>query len=99
MKPQEFRKEKLPDGAYAALEGLQRQAVAATAMLPGRDAQNKTEAEKNLRAAQYKMAENYVWTKKIIKALKSDDIQTTVLTADTAWLERTFADHNAERTR
>ncbi|MFG6179704.1 hypothetical protein ACGTN6_20940 [Halomonas sp. THAF12] len=80
---------KLPDGAYAALEGLQGQAKAAMAMLPGQD---KAEAKEALRAAQAKMAANEEWTRKIVKALMSGDGTTTTETADAAWLERTFAE-------
>ena len=81
---------RLPDGAYAALEGFQGQAIAAMAMLPGQD---KTEAREALRAAQAKMAESEEWTRKIIKALTAGNGATTVETADATWLERTFAEN------
>ncbi|WP_193092294.1 hypothetical protein [Halomonas colorata] len=80
---------KLPEGAYAALEGLQGQAKAAMAMLPGQD---KAQAREALRAAQAKMAENEEWTRKIVKALTAGDGATTVETVDATWLERTFAE-------
>ncbi|WP_115855678.1 hypothetical protein [Kushneria indalinina] len=70
---------KLPDGAYVALEGLQGQAKAAMAMLPGQD---KTQAREALGVAQAKMAANEEWTRKIVKALMSGDGTTTAETAD-----------------
>lgn len=82
-------KQKLPDGAYAALNGLKAQAGAAMLMLPGR---NKAGGKNALANAHAQIAANEVWAKKIVKALMSSGGQTTVDSADAEWLERTFAE-------
>lgn len=78
----------LPASAYAALEGLKEQADAAMQMLPGQD---KAAGKAALEAAQEKMARNEPWTRKIVRAILAGDGETTIVTADIAWLERTFS--------
>lgn len=82
-------KKLLPEGAYAALEGLKAQADAAMLMLPG---ESKTEGEKALAAAHAQIAENAVWARRIVAAIMAGDEKTTVVSVDAEWLERTFAD-------
>jgi hypothetical protein len=88
--------ERLPQGAYIALEGLQGQAAAATAMFPGNDPKAVAAGRKALVEAQAKMAEHPVWVDKIIKALKNNPSDVTVLTADAAWLAQTFTERVAQ---
>lgn len=80
---------KLPEGAYAALEGLKAQADAAMMMLPGGDV---AAGKKSLAAAHAQIAQHEAWAKKIIKALMASKGQVTVVTADAKWLEHTFAE-------
>ncbi|GAB0154690.1 hypothetical protein [Marinobacterium sp. BA1] len=84
-------RQKLPDGAYAALEGLKAQADAAMMMVPGK---NKAEGKKALAVAHAKIAANEEWAKKIVNAIMIGDGQKTVATADSEWLERTFTEHS-----
>jgi hypothetical protein len=80
---------KLPEGAYAALEGLKAQASAAVRMFPGN---NVVEGKKALKTAHAQIAANEVWAKKIMRAILAGDGKTTVETADAAWLERIFSE-------
>ncbi|MDH4602323.1 hypothetical protein [Pseudomonas syringae] len=85
-------KRKLPESAYAALEGLKAQAGAATLMLPGNDVK---EGKKALKTAHAQMAANINWVDKIIKAISaahSENTELTVVTADAEWLEQTFGE-------
>ncbi|EPG9766629.1 hypothetical protein M0K88_004894 [Escherichia coli] len=82
-------KHKLPDGAYEALAGLKAQAGAAMLLLPGNDV---AKGKKVLKIAHAQIAANEVWVKKIVSAILGGDVQTTVATADDAWLERTFSE-------
>ncbi|WP_346395619.1 hypothetical protein [Pseudomonas syringae] len=61
--------EKLPKGAYAALEALQAQAVAVTASIPSNDREAVALGRKALADAQAQMAKHPNWVAKIIKAL------------------------------
>jgi RNA-splicing ligase RtcB len=92
----EAKSNKLPDGAYAALEGLKAQAGAAMLMLPGTPREEAAKGKKALKAAHAQIAANEPWAKKIMNALmkasRAGDRQITVVTADAAWLERTFAE-------
>lgn len=78
----------LPEGAYNALNALKAQAGAAMMLLPG---DNKVEGRKALKAAHSDMSANEDWVKKIFKAIMKGDGQTTIVSADAAWLEKTFA--------
>ncbi|MEQ4258906.1 hypothetical protein [Pseudomonas syringae] len=88
--------EKLPKGAYAALEALQAQAVAVTATLPGNDPEAVALGRKPLADAQAQMAKHPSWVAKIIKALMKDPFGVTVLTADADWLAQTFTERVAQ---
>lgn len=88
--------ERLPKGAYAALEGLQAQAVAAAATLPGNDTQTVTAGRKALATAHVQMAKHPVWVNKIVKALMNDKSGITVQTADADWLAQTFTERVAQ---
>lgn len=82
---------KLPDSAYAALEALQAQAGAVVAAIPADGRKASTPGNETLAAAQAKMAAHETWVAKIVSALLKDKMGTTVLDADTRWLESTFA--------
>nr|WP_302685105.1 hypothetical protein [Pseudomonas syringae]UVN17837.1 hypothetical protein pPsy0479a_00005 [Pseudomonas syringae] len=84
--------EKLPKGAYAALEALQAQAVAVTASIPSNDLEAVALGRKALADAQAQMAKHPNWVAKIIKALMKDPFGVTVLTADADWLAQTFTE-------
>lgn len=88
--------ERLPKGAYAALEGLQAQAAAATAMFPGNDPKSAAAGREALAAAKAKMAQHPEWVDKIIKALKKDKFDVTVPTANADWLAQTFTERVAQ---
>ncbi|KPY21341.1 hypothetical protein [Pseudomonas syringae group genomosp. 3] len=88
--------EKLPKGAYAALEALKAQAVAVTATIPGNDSEVVALGRKALADAQAQMAKHPSWVAKIIKALMKDPLIETVLTADADWLAQTFTERVAQ---
>lgn len=83
---------KLPEGAYAALEGLKAQAGAAIQMFPTNDAETKKQGKAALAVAHGKIAANDQWATKIYRALSVAGGEHTVVSVDDKWLERTFAD-------
>lgn len=83
---------KLPEGAYAALEGFKAQAVAAMQMFPTNDTETIKQGKKALAVAHGKIAANDQWANKIYQALKASGGEHTVVSVDNKWLERTFAD-------
>lgn len=82
---------KLPEGAYAALEGLKAQAGAAMQMFPTNDGKTKADGKKALTVAHGQIAANEQWAKKIYRALSAAGGEHTVVSVDAEWLERTFA--------
>ncbi|PBP37507.1 hypothetical protein [Pseudomonas syringae] len=89
--------EKLPKGAYAALEALQAQAVAVTASIPSNDLESVALGRKALADAQAQMARHPNWVAKIIKALLIAPFdEVTILTADADWLAQTFTERVAQ---
>lgn len=88
--------ERLPKGAYAALEGLKAQAGAATATLPGNDSKTVAAGRKALASAHAQMTKHSVWVNKIVKALMNNKSDVTVQTADADWLARTFTERVAQ---
>lgn len=82
---------KLPEGAYAALEGLKEQADAAMQMFPTNDKETKKKGKQALTLAHQKMSANEQWVKLIYHALKGAGGEHTVVSVDAEWLERTFA--------
>jgi len=88
--------ERLPKGAYAALEGLQAQAAAATATFPGNDTETVAAGRKALATAHAQMAKHPDWVNKIIKALMNSKSSVTVQTADAQWLAQTFTERVAQ---
>lgn len=85
--------QKLPEGAYAALEGLQGQAAAATASFPGNDKKTVAAGRQALAVAHEQMKANTVWVDRIVKAIMKNKLGFTVVTADAEWLESTFAEY------
>lgn len=84
----------LPPAAYAALQGLKGQADAVKQMIPTNDIAVISAGKKALGVSQKLMAENSDWVNRIISAIRAcrdTDVELTVVTADTEWLERTFA--------
>jgi hypothetical protein len=88
--------ERLPKGAYAALEGLQAQAAAAIATRPDNDAETVAAGRKRLASAHAQMAKHTVWVNKIVKALMNSKSSVTVQTADAHWLAQTFTERVAQ---
>lgn len=84
--------ERLPKGAYAALEGLQAQAVAAATTLSGNNTETVAAGRKALATAHAQMAKHPVWVNKIVKALMNNKSGITVQTADADWLAQTFTE-------
>jgi hypothetical protein len=84
---------KLPEGAYAALKGLQGQAAAATASFPGNDEKTVAAGRHALAVAHEQMKANTEWVDKIVKAIMKNKLGLTVVTVDAEWLESTFAEH------
>lgn len=82
----------LPQSAYAALEGLQAQAIAVTATIPGNASKAPATGHTTIAAAQAQMAKHPEWVAKITKALMKDKSGVTVLSADAKWLARTFTE-------
>jgi hypothetical protein len=88
--------ERLPKGAYAALEGLQAQAVAAANTLPSNDKETVAAGRKALATAHAHMTKHPVWVNKIVKALMNNKSGITVQTADADWLAQTFTERVAQ---
>lgn len=87
--------ERLPKGAYAALEGLQAQASAAAALLSADSSEAKAAGRKALAAAHAQITDHLVWVKKIIKAL-NNTTGITVQEVDAEWMAQTFSERVAQ---